>query len=373
MSGCQKNKDLQRIKNIIISYCKDDIFSACSLAFSDKKMETYKKSSIYYGTTGSCGRVKIDNASLFDLASLTKPLVTLLSLLTLIEQEKLRWSDTLEKLLFLGKPHIYKDVTLFHLASHSSGLPAHRAYWPVLETIDSKMRRQWLIDQIVSEKKEHEAGKEHLYSDLGYILLGFLIEEKTGKDLACYWNEVVAEPLGVASELLFPGLNSSEKRCFVATSPQKSEREPGVVDDDNCRIMGGICGHAGLFGTAAGVLRICQELLDIHDGKKARLQISPQTLNKACSRVGTSDWTAGFNMPSRTGSSSGRYFSSRTVGHLGFTGTSFWIDLEEKLAVALLTNRVIKGDNMEGIRMFRPLIHDAVVEYLRQDKVSPSP
>lgn len=365
MACSQKNIGLRKIENILVSYYNKNIFSACSLAFFHGENKSLKHCSIYCGTTDEYNGVKIDNSSLFDLASLTKPLVTLLSILTLIERKELAWSDTLKDLLPRHKSHNYNDVTVFHLLCHSSGLPAHRAYWHALETMDAEKRRRWLINEIVDEKMQYEAGEEHLYSDLGYLLLGFIVEEKTGKELAFYWNEVIAKPMGLDNTLFFPGMGQPEKSCFVATCPQNKDRPPGIVDDDNCRALGGASGHAGLFGTASGVLKLCQELVDIVHGKKSRLHISSQTLRRACSRVGASEWTAGFNMPSRTGSSSGKYFSDKSIGHLGFTGTSFWIDPVKKLAVVLLTNRIIKGNNMEGIKEFRPQIHNHIIENLR--------
>jgi CubicO group peptidase (beta-lactamase class C family) len=145
-----------------------------------------------------------------------------------------------------------------------------------------------------------------------------------------------------------------------------AESLTGLVHDDNCSAMGGVGGHAGLFGSGEGVIAICQAFLDLYHGRETVLPISRETFLKACEPVKDSEWTRGFNLVSPEGSSSGRYFSANSIGHLGFTGVSFWIDLDKQRIVSLLTNRVIKGDDLEGIREMRPELHDAVVRCLEQ-------
>ena len=372
MALYKRENILKGIEKILLSTCNKDVFSASSVAFFDNMLGTGEHYTICYGTTDESKTVKIDNSTLFDLASLTKPLVTLLSVLALIDRDELSWFDTVKDLLPADKPHHYGDVDIYHLLCHSSGLPAHKEYWRSMINIDLKKRRQWLINEILSEKKTYNSGCHHLYSDLGYLLLGFIVEEKTGQNLACFWSESIVKPIGLEDQLLFPVLRPLKTEKFVATSAQHQNKLQGIVNDDNSRALGGITGHAGLFGTASGVLKICQELLDVMSGKKNNLPFSARTLNQACSRVGGSEWTAGFNMPSRYGSSSGKYFSEKSVGHLGFTGTSFWIDPLKELAVVLLTNRVIKGKNLEGIKELRPQIHNYIVEQLRFEKRVPS-
>ncbi len=359
---------IKGIENILLTACNKNIFSASSVAFFDNDLTTGEHYVVCCGTTDESKTVKIDYSTLFDLASLTKPLVTLLTVLVLIERDYLSWFDTVKDLLPTYQSNKYGDVDIYHLLCHSSGLPAHKEYWRSLEKIDVKKKRQWLIDEILSEKKVYKTGSHHLYSDLGYLLLGFIVEEKTDKDLACFWNESIAEPLGVSNQLLYPVPRPTQKVNFAATCSQDKKKLKGIVNDDNSRALGGITGHAGLFGTASGVLKVCQELLDAMSGRKSKLPISARTLNRACSRVAGSEWTAGFNTPSRCGSSSGKYFSEKSVGHLGFTGTSFWLDPVEQRAVVLLTNRVIKGENLEGIKELRPQIHNYIVEQLRLDK-----
>lgn len=373
MASMHKKNILKGIESILLSGCNKNIFSAASVALYYNGLGKNEPFAISCGCTDNLRDVKIDNSTFFDLASLTKPLVTLLSILSLIDKNKLSWSDTIYTVLPEYKPHYYLDVDIYHLLCHSSGLPAHREYWRALETIDTRKRKQWLISEILSEKKVFKKGSKHLYSDLGYLLLGFIVEEITGLDLACYWNESIAKPMGLESELFFPVPYPARIDNFAVTSASDQNRLQAVVHDDNSRALGGITGHAGLFGTASGVIKICQELLHSINGKKNSLPFSTQTLKRACLRVGYSEWTAGFNTPSRHGSSSGKYFSEKSIGHLGFTGTSFWIDPVKQLAVVLLTNRVIKGGKQEGIKELRPYLHNYVIEQLRLENKSPLP
>ena len=274
------------------------------------------------------------------------------------------WFDTVDTFFPECSADRCKDISIYHLLCHASGLPAHRVYWPELEKMAVEKRKRWLIGRIINEEREYRLGEKNLYSDLGYLLLGFIVEEKSGKNLADFWQKTIARPLGVEYDLFFPPCLPDRSYRFVATSVEEKRSMPGFVHDDNCRALGGICGHAGLFGTASAVLTVCQELLYSLNKKEHRLPFSHQTLKRACLRAGDSDWTAGFCLPSRQDSSSGIYFSEQSIGHLGFTGTSFWIDPVKKLAVVLLTNRVMMGDERDGIKELRPRIHNCIAEQL---------
>ena len=138
----------------------------------------------------------------------------------------------------------------------------------------------------------------------------------------------------------------------------------GVVHDENCRAVGGVAGHAGLFGTVEGVLELCNHLVRQLRGEETHPAYSNEKLRQLLTRHGESTWMYGFDTPSIKGSSSGMYFSDQSAGHLGFTGTSFWIDLARGISVVLLTNRVHPTRENYGIRKFRPLFHDIVMKAL---------
>jgi CubicO group peptidase (beta-lactamase class C family) len=128
-----------------------------------------------------------------------------------------------------------------------------------------------------------------------------------------------------------------------------------------------VAGHAGLFGTVGGVLALVLHLLEVRQGRATHPAYRPEDLRAFLafrSDLPGTSWTLGFDTPSPAGSSAGRYFSSSSFGHLGFTGTSFWVDPDKDLAVVLLTNRVHPSRDNDRIKAFRPLFHDTVVEAL---------
>ena len=139
----------------------------------------------------------------------------------------------------------------------------------------------------------------------------------------------------------------------------------GEVHDEHCWLLGGVAGHAGLFGTAAGVLRLCEALLDGWKGRERNCgwaAVLPQALQR---QLAHQTWCMGFDTPTAGASSSGSFFAPSSVGHLGFTGTSFWIDPERELIVVLLSNRVHPSRENIRIRQFRPRFHDAAATRFR--------
>jgi CubicO group peptidase (beta-lactamase class C family) len=151
---------------------------------------------------------------------------------------------------------------------------------------------------------------------------------------------------------------------FAATEkcPWRGTLLEGVVHDDNAYSVGGIEGHAGLFGTAGDVFDILSELMAVYQGSVSKGVFDVDLTRRFLSLNEQNGRTLGFDTPSSKGSSCGRYFSKRTVGHLGFTGTSFWMDLERAIIVILLTNRIHPSRNNNRIKAFRPKLHDTVME-----------
>ena len=139
----------------------------------------------------------------------------------------------------------------------------------------------------------------------------------------------------------------------------------GEVNDENAYSLEGVAGHAGLFGTAGGIYKLLQIVWAIAKGDSTRPLASPSLVRRFLERqtiVPGSTWALGFDTPSEAHSSAGAFFSPRSAGHLGFTGTSFWMDLEQEILVILLTNRVYPSRTNDQIKSFRPLLHDAVMK-----------
>jgi len=256
-------------------------------------------------------------------------------------------------------PEWRKGVTVRQLLTHSSGLPAHKDYFL---TVRSKRE---MVAAICGEPLENAPGTKTIYSDLGFILLGEILERATGRTVDQLAFERIFAPLAM-TDTAFNPLKSVAGR-IAPTEDDKTFRKrllQGEVDDENAFAMGGVAGHAGMFATAPDLGAFCQMLLNggmyAHQRLLPRAAISMFTSPQALT-AGT--YTLGWMVPTPD-SSSGHYFSAHSFGHLGFTGTSIWIDPDRELFVILLTNRVNPTRANDKITAVRPAVHDAVMNAL---------
>ncbi len=301
--------------------------------------------------------------TIYDAASLTKPVVT--ATLVAMQVEAGRISLDLPVARYIPEwnsgpnPEWRKTVTIRHLLTHASGLPAHRDYFLTLHS------KREMVARICNEPLEYEPGTKTVYSDLDFILLGEILERATGKDVDQLAREQIFTPLGMASTMFHPA--KSLKSRIAPTENDATFRKrllQGEVDDENAFAMGGVAGHAGMFSTAPDLAAFCQMLLNggiyAHQRLLKRATLS---LFTAPQPLAANTYTLGWMVPT-PGSSSGRHFSAHSFGHLGFTGTSIWIDPDRQLFVILLTNRVYPTRANDKIAAVRPAIHDAVIEAL---------
>lgn len=319
---------------------------------------------------GPPGNQPMTEDVLFDLASLTKPLATVLGLLCLKRQGVLSLEDRLSDLLGARVPADKGAITLAQLMQHNSGLPAHRPYFERLRPLPAEARGEALLAMLLAEPLASRPGEHVVYSDLGYMLLGRVIEEKSGQTLDRFVEQWLYRPLGLEGHIFFNPLGSQRVGAGSLFAP--TEECPwcrkflnGEVHDDNAFALGGVAGQAGLFGTIGAVLTLTRFLLDLVKGRVQHPYLEQKDLAAAVCRRGLpgSTWGLGFDTPSERQSSAGDLLSRASFGHLGFTGTSFWCDPERDLAVVLLTNRVHPTRDNTLIREFRPRFHDAVARY----------
>lgn len=356
----------EKIDELGNKYLQKRIFTACCVGFFSTADNEMREDFYVYGAAGRAGREKpLDTRGVFDLASLTKPLVTSLCLLSLIEEGRCHLEDRLDKFFYVDSSSDKKTITLDNLLTHSSGLPAHRPFYKSLIHVPEDIRKQYLVNRILAEQILFIPGTDTLYSDLGFMLLGQIVEIVSGQSLDEYWERTIIQPLQLDNSLFFAAKKKTDTQVCVPTGNCLWSNMPlcGLVHDDNCRALGGVAGHAGLFGTIRGVLALCKELLLQYTGDSFHPAYSRETLTKMFNRKNGS-WIFGFDTPTPPLSSSGKYFSARSIGHLGFTGTSFWIDLEKGRGIVLLTNRVFCGESLTAIKKFRPLLHDTIIENL---------
>jgi serine-type D-Ala-D-Ala carboxypeptidase len=318
----------------------------------------------------------------FDLSSLTKALVTTTAIMLLVREGKIRLDDRVTRFLQNFGVHGKTHVEVRHLLSHSSGLPAWRPFFKDVAKAEKKgttrfsgLRgiRMMVFEAIHRERPEYTVGSKAVYSDLGFLLLGELIELVTHQTLDRFCQERIFKPLGLQSTA-FIDLDRlrAQKLTPVVDVIAPTERCPwrgkilcGEVHDDNAYAIGGVAGHSGVFATATDVHRVVARLQacaadrdDFVPGAIVR------EFWKRDGNVRDSTWALGWDTPSATGSMAGNRASESTVGHLGFTGTSVWIDRERGAHVVFLTNRVHPRRDNERIKGVRPLVHDAVWEAL---------
>lgn len=335
----------------------------------------FSRGNSHYGR----GKREVTENTFFDLASLTKPLVTVVSLLTLIQENRISLDSSLGDLLAarFAIPYDKKGIRLWQLMSHCSGLPAHRSYFADVLAVPKGQRKDLIIHSILAENLEYPPATAHLYSDLGYILLGAAIEKLTERPLDEYFEKRISKPIGLNDVLKFGPLTDRMEQLDCAPTenePWTHKRLCGVVHDDNCRVvMGGVAAHAGLFGTARGVVELCNIICEVWQGRDRWQLFSPELLRRLVTTREGSTWSCGFDTPSRCQSSSGKYYGPSSVGHLGFTGTSMWMDLPRGISVVLLTNRVHPSRNNVAIRRLRPEVHNIIMGNLLHVNIKKPP
>jgi len=301
----------------------------------------------------------------YDLASLTKPLATTLAVLELAACGKLRLADSLGEVLPAFNGGDKAAVEIGHLLYHTAGLPDYRPYYRSLDQLPPSSRPAALRDLLVREPRVAPIGERTIYSDLGFMILQWLVETLVGQGLDRFVRERLYAPLGI-DELFYVPLDGRPppRVEFAATEHCRWRQDMlvGAVHDENAYVMGGVAGHAGLFGTAAAVHRLLAALLQIYTGAGEEKPLPKTLVQMAFARGPDGARTLGFDCPAAGASSCGTRFSNATVGHLGFTGTSFWVDLSRSVIVILLTNRVCPSRTNEAIRQFRPKLHDVVMD-----------
>ena len=296
--------------------------------------------------------------TIFDVASLTKVVTTTSAAMLLVERGRLDVDQRVGEILpgFLdgrAANDPVRRVTVRHLLAHSSGLPGIVEFFRTEKTADSLLR------SCLGLKLEAEPGTRAEYSDPGFILLGKAIEAVTSEGLGAWTLREIFEPLGMSSTRFCP-VNETRTSIPPTEIDQnfRGRRIQGEVQDENASVLGGVAGHAGLFSSVGDLLRFSVAVIE---GRLFR----PETVRMFADRQGPegSSRALGWDTPSEP-SSSGRYFSPRSIGHLGFSGCSLWIDLEAEVAVVLLTNRTWPDRSSLLIRQVRPAFHDAVREAL---------
>jgi serine-type D-Ala-D-Ala carboxypeptidase len=335
-------------------------FPACSLAVTSRGELVAHKALGHF--TYELGSREVATTSLFDLASLTKVVATTAMAMLLYERGVLDLEAPVAAIVpefaeeMDGNSSPRRVVTVRMLLAHSSGLPAYEKLFLRIKTRDEILRAAFTTPLTAAPGTRAE------YSDIGFIILGIALERLADEALDAFCQREVFGPLGMAHTTFNPA--SALKDSIPPTADDRSFRHrivQGEVQDENASVLGGVAGHAGLFSTAEDLAIFAHAMLNgghpILRASTIDLFTRPESAPDGTSRV------LGWDTPS-TPSQSGKHFSARSFGHLGYTGTSLWIDAGQQLSITLLTNRTWPDCQNQAIKQVRPALHDAVVEAL---------
>ena len=294
--------------------------------------------------------------TVFDLASLTKVIATTTIAMRAAQSGALGLDTRVADVLATWRGEDRAGVTIRHLLDHSSGLPAHRRLW------EQARGRDAFEHLIAATPLDAAPGTRSVYSDLGFMLLGFVLTDVLGRPLDALWDDWRRASLPRDTPMTYGTAATAAPIAPTENDPWRGHVLRGEVHDENAAALGGVAAHAGLFGTARAV------------GAFARLVL--QTF-RSTTPLGAPEWMRAFASASRPGasralgwdtmrptSSCGTRMTATAIGHTGFTGTSLWIDHERDVYVVLLTNRVHPTRENQALPALRPAFHDAVMEGL---------
>ena len=298
---------------------------------------------------------EVEAETIFDLASVSKVVGTTAMAMLLYERGHLDLDVPVAGIIpqFAKGDARRKDVTVRMLLGHSSGLPAYVPLYREAHT------REELLKAALAVPLEGDPNTCAKYSDIGFIILGAALERIADETLDRFSTREIFGPLGMHHTTYCP-----PEQLRASIPPTHDDREfrkriiQGEVQDENASVLGGVTGHAGIFSNAADLAVFAHCML-----QGGRPILRPDTVELFTRRHGQGSWALGWDTPNAP-SQSGNYFSPRSFGHLGYTGTSLWIDPERRLAVVLLTNRTWPDTKSQLIKQVRPRFHDAVVQSL---------
>ncbi len=349
---------LRRVDTIMQEAVRDSVFPGGVVAIARNGIVTYHNSFGYFDYQK---KNPVRTNTIYDLASLTKPMATTAAVMMLYDQGKIQLDDPVSKWISEFDSGDRRNVTIKHLLEHTSGLPAFRTY------VDQIKDSGRLMQAIKNEPLINPPGEQTVYSDLGFILLGHIVEQISGTGLSQYLNTNLFYPAGM-SDTMF---NPQRRGRWVVNRIPPSEidtvyrnREINAdVNDERAYYLGGTAGHAGLFGTAFNVA-VFGEILLNGGTYRGREFFKPETVELFTGRHSENQKRGlGFDFKSLSGfTTAGQLASDKTYGHLGFTGTSFWIDPENHVSITILTNRTFPyRSNARAINRIRADVADAVI------------
>jgi CubicO group peptidase (beta-lactamase class C family) len=340
---------------IVLSAINDSAFPGAVLLVMKEGTVLYEKAYGHFTYDNTSTPVSVN--TIFDLASATKVIATTTAAMICVDRGLFELEDKAARYIPEFKKNNKGHISIKNLLLHNSGLPSWKQYYRMYN------RAEDVLSDIYSSALEYQTNSKMIYSDLGIITIGKIIEKVTGKSLDDFCRDEIFVPLGMRNTFFNPSAEIKNK-----TAPTELDNYwrmrllQGEVHDETASLLNGIAGHAGLFSTASDVSKVLKMLLDQGEYENTRM-IKPETVNKFTRKYSALSTRAlGWDTKSAAGSSAGILFSSLAFGHTGYTGTSVWADPLGKIAVVFLTNRVYPTRNNLKIIKVRPLLHDAVIK-----------
>ncbi|MGA2978372.1 MAG: serine hydrolase domain-containing protein [Terriglobales bacterium] len=335
-------------------------FPACSLAVTFRgELVAHKALGRF---TYDPASPEVSTTSIFDLASLTKVVATTTMSMILYERGLLDLEAPVTAIVpefasdHAGDDPRRREITLRMLLAHCSGLPAYEKLFLRAQAREGLLQAAFSTPLAAAPRTRAE------YSDVGFITLGVVLERLADESLDAFCQREIFGPLGMTHTTFNP--TPAFKHSIPPTADDRTFRHriiQGEVQDENASVLGGIAPHAGLFSTAEDLAIFAHAMLN--GGYPILRSTTVELFSRRESAPEGTSRALGWDTPSAS-SQSGKYFSSRSFGHLGYTGTSLWIDPDRQLSITLLTNRTWPDCTNQAIKQVRPAFHDAVVEAL---------
>jgi CubicO group peptidase (beta-lactamase class C family) len=351
--------DFVEAEKVISDAISDSAFpGAVILIWKDGKT-IFEKPFGHFTYVQNSTKVKLN--TIYDLASLTKVLATTTGAMICIDKRLFSLNDEVSRYIPSFASNRKEKITIKNLLLHNSGLAAWKKYY------EKNLSKEKILDDIYKSEPEFEPGTKTLYSDLGMIVLGKVIEEVSNKSFDEFCNEEIFNPLKMNDTFFNPP--DSLKDRIPPTENDNYWRMKiirGEVHDENASLLGGVAGHAGLFSTTADIAKLLEMLMN-NGYENGDQLIKKETVELFTSKKSSKNKRLlGWDLKSEKGSSAGNKFSNESFGHTGFTGTSIWIDPARNLFVVFLTNRVYPSRENKMILQVRPKLHDAVIDQIER-------
>ncbi|MCB0744050.1 MAG: serine hydrolase [Ignavibacteriae bacterium] len=355
-SKIEKSLDFTTVDRMMEQAVADSVFPGAALLFGTDKQILYSKGFGHF--TYDKNSLETKTNSIFDLASVSKVVGTTSAAMILVQEGKLNLDQKVITYLPAFNNNGKENITIRNLLLHNSGLAPFKKYYDEFTNADE------VINDIMNLPLNNPPGEKFVYSDLGMITLQKVIEEISGKSLDVFLQEKLFSKLEMNQTMYNPS-NDVKKFCVPTELDDfwRMRLLQGEVHDERAYMLNGVAGHAGLFSTVEDLSKFVMMLMNKGEYKGQQI-INPKIIDEWTTRQSEeSDRGIGWDTKAINGySSAGHYLSKDSFGHTGYTGTSIWVDKENKLFVIFLSNRVHPTRANTKISEFRPIIHDAIFE-----------